>query len=358
MAPSYGPKIVKSGLISYLDAGNRKSFGGIGAERLGGIAASFNNWNGLVGTSTNYQTKYGQGVNLRITANNGGGVNWWNSINGAQACLPSTQYVITARVKYSGNTPSANLFYVRQYNSGGTQVTEGGVYSSANQVALGDGYFLVWAYFTTLSTAATFLVHGYDYTNIEIWLEDVQCRLAGLNDMSKNNNHGSLTGAMSRSGSNYGVLQLSATGTNFITTGLNLTTGLYTIIASARYTGGANARIITSVNNNWLMGHWNNSTENYFAEGWISGVGIGTNDTNWRILASTGNSFADTWQMYVNGSQTLSNSNGVAGPNNLGINTYPERSNCEVGVLLVYDRVLSAVEIVQNYQALRGRYNL
>jgi hypothetical protein len=352
-----GPKIPNNGLILCLDASNRKSFAGVGTERLNGIAASFNNWNGLVGTSSNYTATDGrQGVYLRITASNGGGVNWWNSINGTQPCSASTQYIITAKIKYSGATPNPNLFYVRQYNSSGAQTSESGKYSSSTQVAVGnDGYYLAWAYFTTDSTAASFLVQGYDYQNIEIRLEDVQCKLAGLADLSGNNNNGNLIGTMGRSSANAGVIQLS--GSNYIATGLNLSSGAYTVVAASRYVA-IGGRIITAGSNNWLMGHWAGTTENHYAEGWVSAVSAGVSDTNWRILAATGNTTTDSWQMYVNGGLTYSNANGSAGPNNLGINIYSERSNSEVGVLLAYNRVLSAGEVAQNFQALRGRFGI
>lgn len=352
-----GPEISTAGLILNIDAGNRKSWGGVGAERLGGITAVFDNWNGLVGTSTLYKNTPGsQGAYLKITNANGGGVRWWDSVNGIRPCLSSTQYVISAKVKYSGNTPNPNMFYVRQYNSGGTQTSEGGKYSSANQIDLGDGYYLTWALFTTDATAVSFLVQGYDYANIEIWLEDVQCRLAGLADISGKGNNGSLTGSMSILASSGGVVQLS--GNNFINTGLNLSTGSYTVISATRYTttGG---RIITALTNNWLMGHWGGSTENHYAEGWVSAVSSGTSDTNWRILAASGNTVSDSWQMYVNGVQTYSNGNGSAGPNGLGINVYAtERSSCEVGLLMVFDRVLTPEEIRQVFNAYRGRFGI
>ena len=351
-----GPEISNDGLILHLDAGNRKSFGGVGADRVGGILSTFGSWNGLTGTSTPYTSIQGKsGVYLNITNANGGGVNWWYSVNGGQACTPSTQYTITARVKYSGNTPSANLFYVRQYNSGGSQTSEGGRYSSSNQVLLSDGYYLAWATFTTDATATSFYVHGYDYVNIQIWLEDVQCKLGGLGDISGNSNNGSLTGAMTLSSANGGVVQFS--GNNYIMTGLNLSSGAYTVIAAARYTtiGG---RIITAASNNWLMGHWSAYTESYYAEGWVSSAPAGASDTNWRILAASGNSSTDSWQMYVNGAQTFSNNGGSAGPNNLGINVNPERASGEVGFLLAYNRVLSTEEIQQNFQALRSRFGI
>ena len=351
-----GPEISNDGLILYLDASNRKSFAGVGTERVGTLVPSFNNWNGLVGTSVAYAGKNGRpGINLNITAANGGGVNYWGGTTGTLACLSSTQYTITALVRYAGNTPSANLFYIRQYNSGGTQTSEGGKYNSSNQKYVGDGFYLTWATFTTDATATSFFIHGYDYSNIQIWLEDIQCKLGGLSDTSGNSNNGALTGTMALSSASGGVIQLS--GNNYISTGLNLTTGTYTIIAAARYvtTGG---RIITSLSNNWLMGHWNGTPENYYAEGWVSNVSTGTSDTNWRILAATGNTATDSWQMHVNGFQTFSNTNGSAGPNNLGINISGERSNSEVGFLLAYNRVLSAAEIQQNFYTFRGRFNI
>jgi hypothetical protein len=355
MSVACGADIANDGLVLNLDASNKNSFGGVGAERVGGIQPTFGNWNGLVGTSTAYSSKYGPGVYLNITANNGGGVNWWYSNNGGQTCTGNTVYIITARIKYQGNTPNPNLFYVRQFNSGG-QTSEGGRYNSATQSAIGDdGYYLAWAYFTTDATATSFYIHGYDYQNIEIWLEDIQCKVAGLSDLSGNSNHGTLAGTMGRSGAYGGVVQL--TGNNYISTPLNLSSGAYTVFAAARYTtvGG---RIITSANNNWLLGHWSGSTENHYAEGWVSDVSAGAGDTNWRILASTGNTATDSWQMYVNGVQTYSNANGSAGPNGLGINIYSERSSCEVGMLLAYNRVLSAEEIRQNFASYRARFGI
>lgn len=357
MSSAAGPSIATSGLVLNLDASNKKSFSGVGAERVGGILPTFGSWNGLLGTSTAYTSDYDRGVYLNITANNGGGVNWWYSNNGSQPCTGNTLYVITARIKYQGNTPHPNLFYVRQFNSGGAQTSESGKYNSSTQSEIGNrGYYLAWAYFTTDATATSFYVHGYDYQNIEIWMEDVQCKVAGLRDLSSGGNHGTLSGTMSRSAANGGVVQFS--GSNFISTAVNLASGAYTVFTAARYTvvGG---RIITAINNNWLLGHWSNSTENHYAEGWVSAVSAGVSDTNWRILASTGDTATDSWQMYVNGVQTYSNASGSAGPNNLGINVYPsERSTCEVGMLLAYNRALSAVEINQNFNAVRSRYGL
>lgn len=354
MSCSEGPNIVTNGLILHLDASNRKSFSGIGTERIGGILPAFNNWSGLTGSSTAYNANVKTGVFL--TTLTGGGVNWWYSVNGAQACSSSTQYMITAKVKYTGGIPHTNLFYVRQYNSSGAQTSESGKFSSSNMKYIGDGFYLAWALFTTDSTATSFYVHGYEYSGgMNIWLEDVQCKLAGMSDISGNNNNGNLSGTMSVSSSNGGVMQLNST--NYIYTGLNLSSGAFTVMGAARY-ASVGGRIITSGNNNWLLGHWGVTTENYYSEGWVSSAPSGPSDTNWRILTSTGNTSTDIWNMYVNGSLTFSNSGGSAGPNNLGININSERSSSEVGVLLAYNRTLSADEVKQNFYSLRGRFGL
>ena len=141
---------------------------------------------------------------------------------------------------------------------------------------------------------------------------------------------------------------------------INYSSGAYTVMSAARYSGATRGRI-TSATNNWLMGHWNSSTQNHYAEGWVSNVSDGANDTNWRILAASGNSSTDSWQMYVNGTQTYSNSNGSAGPNQIQINGYAganERSDCECAFVIVYNRVLTPAEITRNFNALKGKFNL
>lgn len=174
-------------------------------------------------------------------------------------------------------------------------------------------------------------------------------------DISGNGNNGTITGTISLSAGAFTF----TTGGNYVTTTLNLASGEYTVIASSRWTGGSNGRIITSYSNNWLLGHWSNSSENHYAEGWVTNVSTGASDTNWRILAASGSTNTDSWQMYVNGVQTFSNSNGSAGPNRPGINCYTsEYSNGQCGVFLVYNRVLTSIEVYQVYQALRGRYSI
>ena len=142
---------------------------------------------------------------------------------------------------------------------------------------------------------------------------------------------------------------------------LNYASGQYTVITATRYSGAVRGRILSSVSNNWLLGHWGSTTENHYAEGWVSAVNAGPNDTSWRILAASGNTTTDSWQKYVNGSLIDNNANGAAGPNGIQIGGYAgtnEPSNGEFSFMLFYNRVLTAEEVLQNFNALRGRFGI
>jgi hypothetical protein len=173
--------------------------------------------------------------------------------------------------------------------------------------------------------------------------------------------NGTLVNGPTYSSANGGVIALDGVN-DYIYIPLNLSTSNYTIMGAARYVvvGG---RTFSALSNNWLMGHWSVSTENYYAEGWVSSVQAGASDTNWRIYAATGDYSGDRWEMYVNSQlSTISpNGNGSAGPNGFAIGSGAasgEFSNSHISNLLVYNRVLTAAEVSQNFNALRGRYGI
>ena len=354
-----GPQTVTSGLIAAIDASNIKSMMGTGLERIQSTYPSFNNWNSLVGTSGSYVSKTGKtGVTLTITNSNGGGVNWWNSNHSVTACTASVPYIVTARVRWQTNTPNLNLFYIRQYNSSGSQISEYGIFSSSNIVDLGDGFYFTWAYFTTGSTAASFTVQGYDYSNISIWLEDVQCKRAGLEDLVAGTYPAPMFGTMTWSPNNGGKLSYSA-GNNLQITNLNLASSSYTVVSAARYNGGTRGRIVNGINNNWLIGHWGTTTENYYAEGWVSGVAAGASDTTWRIHAATWNTGTDSASLYVNGNLVAGpNASASAGPNGIGVGTNGEYSDAEFSFVYAYNRVLTDAEIQTIFYAERARFGI
>lgn len=160
-----------------------------------------------------------------------------------------------------------------------------------------------------------------------------------------------------------GYLQTVSTTNGDITiTTSSFASGTYTIMSATRYTDtSANGRMLASISNNWLSGQWQNTTENYYAEGWVYGAGGGANDTNWRIYTATGDTAGDKYSYYINGiNVALDNTGGAAGPNGLTAGSWggSERSDGQIAFVMIYNRVLSQAEVTQNYNALKSKVGL
>lgn len=174
--------------------------------------------------------------------------------------------------------------------------------------------------------------------------------------------NGTLVNGVTYSSSNGGVFVLDGVN-DYISIPINLSTGAYTVMGAARYTAVvAEGRIFSAANNNWLMGQWSGTTENYYAEGWVSGTDVGPSDTNWRIYAAIGNTVTDSYSLYVNGVLSAGpNGNGSAGPNGFNIgctNSLTEFAPGQVGFALMYNAVLTPAQILQNYNYFKARYGL
>ena len=181
-------------------------------------------------------------------------------------------------------------------------------------------------------------------------------------DLSGNNNNGTVTSSyVTYFTNNGGVIQFDGTANSRISiasTDFDKRSGAYTAIGASRYVANPKGRIITSFNN-WLLGHWINGTESYYAVGTIKLTGGTPNDSNWRIYAGTGNTSTDSWNFYVNGNFIIGNAGGSEGPYGIQIGGLSgEHSIGQFSFLQFYNRVLSASEIQQNYNALKGRFGL
>lgn len=176
---------------------------------------------------------------------------------------------------------------------------------------------------------------------------------------------GSLVNGVTYSG---GYLQFNGTN-QYMTvpaTSLDYRTGTSTVMGASRYADTVgNGRIMSSLNtatSNWLLGHFNDTTLNYYAGGTIAGTPGGPNDTNWRIYAGTANTSTDQWNFYVNGTlNTGPSTGGATGPYGFGIgwnSNGTEYSSGSLAVLMLYNKVLSAAEVEQNYNALKSKVGL
>lgn len=182
-----GPNIVNEGLVFGIDSGYGIANTGVPTRHFkgkpttnlaSGLVKTFGSWSNLQG-STEYYTRGGsQGVHLIVTGN--GGVQWHGSdqINSVSA---STQYTISATIKWTGVTPHTNLFYIRQYNSSSSQVSESGQFSTSYMIDLGDGWYRAYRTFTTTSTTDYVRIQGYQYdANANIYYQDEQFELGSL----------------------------------------------------------------------------------------------------------------------------------------------------------------------------------
>jgi hypothetical protein len=117
---------------------------------------------------------------------------------------------------------------------------------------------------------------------------------------------------------------------------------------------GTSARVLSSKNNNWLLGYWGGKQDRGFFEGWISEGSATTVLNQYNCYAATGTGSVST--VFKNGIQIASNSNGLQGPNGIQLNgsLYGELSNCEFTDVIIYGSALSDTAIAQFSDNLGG----
>jgi hypothetical protein len=177
-------------------------------------------------------------------------------------------------------------------------------------------------------------------------------------DLSGNGNNATLTNPTYNSTTKAIFFSTVPLGTMSLSS-INLSSTNNTVMYLSRQTSTSNYRVLTGISNNWLLGYWNGYSSQYYAEGWVYNPQE-TSNTSWKMYTGTGNISTDKWSLWKNETKLVENSNGAQGPNGLCINTgyTVEVSPCEVSLILVYNRVLTDAEILQNFNALRGRYFL
>ena len=142
----------------------------------------------------------------------------------------------------------------------------------------------------------------------------------------------------------------------------------YTVMVASRYnsTGHQDATFGNHDNSPQVfLGHWQGARGRALQTNWISSgnsdAEIG--ETDWAIYTMTRDQSEDYAGFWVNGTQKDDSAaaNGSSGPKKLragGASGNHLNSSCCIGVILVYDRVLTDSEIEQNYDALKTRYGL
>jgi hypothetical protein len=147
--------------------------------------------------------------------------------------------------------------------------------------------------------------------------------------------------------------------TQFMTTATGFTNP-YSIFTVSKMNNGTDRRLISSANQNWLLGTWGGFQNVMYAEGWLTASSGPTPDNLPHMYSATGTGALTTF--YDFGNVIASNASGVFAPNRLQLNSYGgglgESSDGDVAEVIIYNRVLTAAEREKVEGYLAYKYNL
>ena len=150
-------------------------------------------------------------------------------------------------------------------------------------------------------------------------------------------------------------------------TGLKNTTNDYTLMCGTRYTTSVSAnskRVLAGKpGTNWMLGHHGNQTGRCYFGGWIHSTDTGLG-TAWAIYTTTRDGSADEQSFWQNDTKLTTDSDAGqdAGQPDIislgGGQQVSEYSDCAGSFVILYNRILSDSEVLQNYNTLKGRFGL
>ncbi|MEL7531662.1 MAG: lamin tail domain-containing protein, partial [Bacteroidota bacterium] len=134
----------------------------------------------------------------------------------------------------------------------------------------------------------------------------------------------------------------------------------YTVFAVSRMrSGGSQGRLISSANNNWLMGYHGEKMDQFFANGWVYSP---NNPVDQNIHLFTASGDGSNSNFYSLGQLLASNGNGVGGPRILGIGAWvqggSQHSNAELAEVIAYADTLSENARLRIHSYLALKYGL
>lgn len=322
---------------------------------------------------------------------------------GSRPVSPSTTYTYAIIYKVLSNYTNGNYLYRYEYTSGDAYVTEAGIHNTTNRVSLGDGWWYAWGQFTTQATTAKVVLYSFYYQYLvhdTMYVANVSLT-AGTYIFPPQHiiPPGTTRGATVATGG--GVLDLSGRGS-----GAELVnTPSFSTSSLGSFSFNGTNQIIIAPENSAL------NTQTPTVEVWIKTNALSQNgfffekgnvNTQYSLFQEGGNIvwrqyFTSTtlssmtalsstylstsaWahivgtyasgsrRLYINGN--LVNSDSQTGTintnaNGVSIGAYGGYNgsrgyyyNGEIGMVKVYDRVLTPAEVLQNYNAGKGRYGL
>ena len=412
------PNVVRDSLIVNLDASSIRSFQGVARTNYAkGVTFS----SGGSNTSTYKYTQGTEVVNIpQIGKRTVSYVDHWNDYNGGsgQCCpnlfyyhtsgiylSPSTTYTYSLIYKTTTGYTHPNFMYRYEYNSSGTYLTEQGIHNDSNRTHLGDGWYYAWGQFTTQSTTSYIVAYLFYYqyaTWDRIYVDRVSI-VAGSTvpdikhitayDSTNTGNLVNLVGTDNGTLVN-GPTYDSSNGGSLVFDGTNDYIAIPHTSAKWTPSSASTLNYITielwiktsDTSGYYISRPWNGNGEyNYLAYNGGLQLVVG-NQSN--TVSVTG--FADnTWRhvvywisptqfgSYVDGGNATSGNHGItnntpaSGDSNLSLNImtlYPYGEGWggntgfsisgNIGLVRVYNKVLTANEVLQNYNATRQRFGV
>ena len=413
MALAQSPSVVTNGLIFYYDQNNIKSLAGPAIQNLA-YSRTLTTTSGTgISISGGYETvdipQVGQSNTVFANIQNNytsfapnsadccpSPISYINAGTNGFTVSPSTLYTYAIVYKVNSGYTNSNYMYRYEYTaSGGSYVTEGGVHSDSNRIHLGGGWYWAWGTFTTqattnwigyhaafyyrysnttdkLSIAKVLIAQG-DYTALhpKYWPGDSVTRSSTqvLRDLTNRNTitATSLTyasdGSFSFDGStsnltiptnNLGNGNLPWTCSAWVKTTTNASTlGTGSILSNQ---SGGPVWSVMCVNSGKIA-YWT-----YQNSAWAQKLGVGTtvNDNGWHMLTWVNNA-NNTMAMYVDGVLDSTVADSTSGNNNpidmIG-SSWAAKFAGTIGVVQMYNIALTASQVLQNFNALRGRYGI
>lgn len=376
-----GPEIPNSGLIMMLDAANPKSFSPNTFSKPTDIYSWVNSSTGnncTLSRDTTVTSPFGTQPLKMVVTGLDPATNTYNSAAWNVSTVTNSQ-TWTVSVWAKASVSTTGQLFVFGANSAGVGYVGGAWIGIA---AVGFNITTEWQRFQcpiTFNNADVAYIQtrldGPDSggTGQTIWWDGLQVELASTastfnpntntnrttwTDISGTGNSATLVASPAYSS---GVMQFNGINQYAYNT-MNLSTGTSTIIAGARYSGATRNRVIGSITGNYLLGYYNNGSNYYYSNGWVLLNAPVASDLLWRIYTGTSDVPADVYSIYNGSTLLASNNGGTGGVNGIqiggGYTTTTELSTCEVSFVMAYNRVLSASEVNQVYQAYRGRFGI
>lgn len=384
MSLALSPGIVTNGLIFNYDMYNKKSFSGAPTTNLVSSAAAFGSWNNYWRTDyiNTFTTEFGT-TGYRITGNPS-----WNGLYRG-ITLPSTgTYTFSAWFRYWGGTSSNN----------GAQVYVSGWGGGDSATGLDKSLIGVWQRasitLNCTSTSPTFYIISYggdssgraDCSTWDVTMPQVESGsyATGFVDGARSSTQAVLdltnSSTVITANPTYnsdGTISFNGSGQylNASRSDINGGSWAYSNVTACAWvwidpTSSSGENNIATVENAWEY-RWNNNNNGtaavYYASNPWAWYGSGTVNTGvWQMITFRhGSSTGDIWS---NATQVFTQA--ISGTLSAGTGSYPmltlmgrtggpgSSAKGKLGAFQLYGRALSDPEIIQNYNALRGRYGV